>query len=197
MTLGELKLETLKKMFLNSKPISIEDLEQYKNDKKYNTYLNMFNQALNEGLIICMKRGREILKTYEIISDGKTTLYNLKELVPDYYKLYKFIISGQENTLYKIITDEIIEIPQLSENTKITIVYEAYPEFIKSTDTDDTEIKNHIENLMILPLYIASQLYKDDDIAQATMYRNEFESQVDNKYPKDNNSQFVSVNGWF
>lgn len=197
MTLGELKLETLKKMFLNSKPIDIDNLDEYKNDKKYNTYLNMFNQALNEGLIICMKRGREILKTYEIVCDGETILYNLKEVIPDYYKLYKFMINGQENTLYKRITDEIIEIPQLEVDTKITIIYEAYPELIKSTTKDDEEIKNHIENLMILPLYIASQLYKDDDIAQATMYRNEFESQVDNKYPKDNNLQFISVNGWF
>lgn len=28
---------------------------------------------------------------------------------------------------------------------------------------------------VLIPLYIASQLYKDDDIAQATAYRNEFE----------------------
>ena len=27
----------------------------------------------------------------------------------------------------------------------------------------------------LIPLYIASQLYKDDDISQATAYRNEFE----------------------
>lgn len=28
---------------------------------------------------------------------------------------------------------------------------------------------------VLMPLYMASQLYKDDDIAQATAYRNEFE----------------------
>ncbi len=28
---------------------------------------------------------------------------------------------------------------------------------------------------VLIPLYIASQLYKDDDISQATAYRNEFE----------------------
>ncbi len=197
MTLGELKIETLKKMYLNSKPIDIENLDKYKDDKKYHTYLNMFNQALNEGLIICMRRGREILKTHEIICDGTTTLYNLKELIPDYYKLYKFVVFGKENNLYKLVTDEIIEIPKLEKNDKVTIIYEAYPELVDTNTTDDTEIKNHIENLMILPLYIASQLYKDDDIAQATMYRNEFEAQVDNKYSKDNNSQFVSVYGWY
>ena len=32
------------------------------------------------------------------------------------------------------------------------------------------------EACVLIPLYIASQLYKDDDIAQATAYRNEFEA---------------------
>lgn len=31
------------------------------------------------------------------------------------------------------------------------------------------------EACVLIPLYIASQLYKDDDVAQATQYRNEFE----------------------
>lgn len=45
-----------------------------------------------------------------------------------------------------------------------------------TTDTPDNEEINLPEDACILiPLYIASQLYKDDDISQATAYRNEFE----------------------
>lgn len=44
------------------------------------------------------------------------------------------------------------------------------------SDTDDDFVINYPEDACVLiPLYIASQLYKDDDIAQATAYRNEFE----------------------
>lgn len=44
-------------------------------------------------------------------------------------------------------------------------------------DTDDDTTINYTEDACVLiPLYIASQLYKDDDISQATAYRNEFET---------------------
>ena len=45
-----------------------------------------------------------------------------------------------------------------------------------SNTTKNNEIIDLPESACVLiPLYIASQLYKDDDIAQATAYRNEFE----------------------
>lgn len=39
----------------------------------------------------------------------------------------------------------------------------------------DTVINLPDDTCVLIPLYIASQLYKDDDIALATQYRNEFE----------------------
>lgn len=45
------------------------------------------------------------------------------------------------------------------------------------TDNDD-EIDLPESACVLIPLYIASQLYKDDDIAQATAYRNEFEAGI-------------------
>lgn len=46
---------------------------------------------------------------------------------------------------------------------------------IDSDTSDDTEIELPEDACVLIPLYIASQLYKDDDISQATAYRNEFE----------------------
>lgn len=40
---------------------------------------------------------------------------------------------------------------------------------------DNYELKLPEDACVLIPLYIASQLYKDDDISQATAYRNEFE----------------------
>ena len=40
---------------------------------------------------------------------------------------------------------------------------------------DDDELNLPNSACVLIPLYIASQLYKDDDISQATSYRNEFE----------------------
>ena len=47
---------------------------------------------------------------------------------------------------------------------------------------------------VLIPLYIASQLYKDDDISQATAYRNEFEVGLqDLIYNIENQSTIVEV----
>lgn len=51
------------------------------------------------------------------------------------------------------------------------------------TDSDnETEIELPEDACVLIPLYIASQLYKDDDIAQATAYRNEFEVGLQDLY---------------
>lgn len=46
---------------------------------------------------------------------------------------------------------------------------------IDDTTKDDYIINYPEDACVLIPLYIASQLYKDDDISQATAYRNEFE----------------------
>lgn len=47
---------------------------------------------------------------------------------------------------------------------------------------------------VLIPLYIASQLYKDDDISQATAYRNEFEAGIqDLIYHKENQDTIREV----
>lgn len=55
-----------------------------------------------------------------------------------------------------------------------------YDKTIVELITTDTMVDEEIELVedacVLIPLYIASQLYKDDDISQATAYRNEFEA---------------------
>lgn len=46
---------------------------------------------------------------------------------------------------------------------------------IDNKTSNDYEFKIPEDACVLIPLYIASQLYKDDDISQATAYRNEFE----------------------
>lgn len=55
-------------------------------------------------------------------------------------------------------------------------------EHIDSESDNETEIELPEDACVLIPLYIASQLYKDDDIAQATAYRNEFEVGLQDLY---------------
>lgn len=62
---------------------------------------------------------------------------------------------------------------EYSKNEKKYVVVEKYK--LTESTANDEELPFADEACVLIPLYIASQLYKDDDIAQATQYRNEFE----------------------
>lgn len=53
-------------------------------------------------------------------------------------------------------------------------------EKIDDTYTKDTKLDLPYDACILIPLYMASQLMKDDDISLATQYRNEFEAGLDN-----------------
>ena len=61
-----------------------------------------------------------------------------------------------------------------------------------SLDTPiDEEIELTEDACVLIPLYIVSQLYKDDDISQATAYRNEFEVGLQNLYFNVENQESI------
>lgn len=80
-----------------------------------------------------------------------------------------------------------------------TIYYRAYPVQI-TADTDDAyELPIDPEVYALLPLYMASMLYKDDDLGVATSYRNEYEVGYDRLVNSANLSayeKFTSASGW-
>ena len=68
---------------------------------------------------------------------------------------------------------------KINKNAKqITIYYEAYPTLVDSSTSAETKININRECLRYIPLYIAGELYKDDDLTLATMYMNEFVNNI-------------------
>lgn len=62
---------------------------------------------------------------------------------------------------------------------------------IENTTEDTYEIELPDDVCVLIPLYIASQLYKDDDISQATVYRNEFEVGLQDLYCNIENQESI------
>lgn len=127
-------------------------------------------------------------------------IYDLKTLIPDFYKIDKLYFEDYSHELINR-TDYILEDgytlvidDRLVGN--FIMKYQSYPPKIDDDTDDDDEIDLPDEVACILPLYIASQLYKDDDIAMATAYRNEFEVAVENIYPRKDDTQFITKTGW-
>lgn len=80
------------------------------------------------------------------------------------------------------------------------IYYEARPALFneQSTDADPVDLPEQAASL--LPLYVASQLFKDDDLSQAVQMRNEFElglSRLAAAGQASSGGCFVSARRWF
>lgn len=79
------------------------------------------------------------------------------------------------------------------------VFYKKYPTEITSSTSDDYVMPVLPEVFPLLPLYMASQLYKDDDNGVATSYRNEFEvafGRLINPGKGSNAERFTSNSGW-
>lgn len=124
--------------------------------------------------------------------------FNLKDEISDFYKIVKFYYNGREminNTDYKMIDHYTLIINDMTDG-EYTIKYQPYAEKIDDDTDDSYELPLEHEMAVLLPLYMASELYKDDDLAMSTMYRNEFEAMVDDTYPTNCDLKFISKSGW-
>lgn len=126
--------------------------------------------------------------------------FSLTGLADDFYKIDKLYFENYNHELINrndyILQDSDTLVIDKRLIGNFILKYQAYPTKIEE-DTDDDEVINLPEEVaVILPLYIASQLYKDDDIALATVYRNEFETAILNMYPRKEDLQFVNKSGW-
>ena len=131
--------------------------------------------------------------------------YDMKALAPDFYMIdpqgiyfegayQKYLQTSdfyQEGTKTLVLDRDMIG--------NFTIYYRAYPEQITNVTDDEYELPIDPEVYALLPLYMASQLYKDDDAGIATSYRNEFEVGFDRLVNSANLSayeKFTSETGW-
>lgn len=107
--------------------------------------------------------------------------YDLKEMAPDFYMIdpqgifyegdYQTYLQTsdfyQEGTKTLVLDRDMIG--------SFTVYYRAYPVEITRMTLDSYELPIDPEVYALLPLYIASQIYKDDDFGVSNQYRNEFE----------------------
>lgn len=176
MTWGEIQIESLKKMFLNNENISVNKLSDYMNEKKYKTYLYAMPQACNEAINFIVSKLGSNESTFELEKED-TIYYDLSKKIED-FRMIKGIYS-KTPVSWKILNKNTIIIDNW-QGEKLLVSYEVKPTIINSdTDTNFViEIASEYANL--IPLYIAGELYKDDDLTLSTMYMNEFMTLVDN-----------------
>lgn len=175
MTWGEIQIESLKKMFLNKENLEATKLNEYKADKKYKTYLFAMKQACNEALTQIYAICEPTIKMYELELEKGKSVYDLSEIITDYENIYD--LESPNNVVWKQITKNLLKIENWGEG-KIIIYYEVKRQYVDDKTEDTYKFDIEDEFVKIIPLYIAGELYKDDDLTIATVYMNEFNTMM-------------------
>ena len=187
-----IKLLSLQKMFLITGNQIVEDETTLE-------YLNKMWGATNEAMIRLATIGKTIIKKAEIdLSDERIVVsankmyINILEFAPDLFNVNTAAVTLNEEPFsrFELYGNTLIMEPALGT---LSLVYYAYPALLKPDSPDDTEIPLDVDAAVLIPLYIASELYKDDDNSLATMYRNQFETGLESLVPKQqtNKVRFV------
>jgi len=190
MTYGDIILSALRKMYLNKGPITIKELPTLKKDKNYKTYLDGIHLVVNECLNTLLD-----IKPY-IQSIEVTDKFNLSEL-DDFKKVYDIFDSKGNRVPYHKEGEIILRIDDNEENEIYTMYYESYY-YVEERTSYNEEFPIARELCNLIPLYLAAELYKDDDNSLATTYMNEFEVGLQRikGYP-DEQKQIKNVFGVF
>lgn len=176
MTWYDVKLAALQKMF------ATDGTDISNPDEATKEYLNAMPQAANEAVEMLCTAGRYLRKSYTVDKDkGEKLTVNLAYEVPDYWRIgsmevYKLVDDTPEPVEGVVLYGgKYLVFPKEYEG-EFEFFYDAKPATFTLNTPDSKKIDLPDEAVVLLPLYIASQLYKDDDNAIATMYRNEFET---------------------
>ena len=130
--------------------------------------------------------------------------YHMDKLLEDFYQLYEIYYEGPDKPYYLQVSSYYQEadktlVLQRSEPGTYTVYYKAYPSHITLETPDDYELALDPEVATLLPMYMASQLYKDDDNSISTVYRNEWEVAFERLSQNSNaphKEEFTSESGW-
>ena len=153
----------------------------------------------NIAFYACSFENEESIPAY-----GSKVRYNLPDIAEDFYQIDSIYYEG-ENPRYIQSNEYFFEGNQFlvldREKTGNYIVYyRAYPPEITVNTLDDYEFPVDREIAVLLPLYMASELYKDDDAGVAIGYRNEFEVELerlkDDTFQSASAEEFTSESGW-
>ena len=190
MTWGECRLAALQTMFANEgAAINVDDSNQ--------DYINAMPAKANEAMHQLALVGRPLLKQFAIeVAEGaveaaeadKLTLpaaevrYKLKlsDYIPRFRALEREQLMLDAGGIYdaaedwSLEGDDVLVLPGNVAGT-YTVWYAAYPQTITAATPDSEELDLPAEAAALVPLYIAGELYKEDELAMATMFRNEVE----------------------
>lgn len=123
----------------------------------------------------------DFAKDEDVFENGEYAKYDLKKLTADFFSFDSGRFVEEKCTeavnSFRFCGDGEIEIKN-SASGSWNVPYLAYPTVINEETEDNEIIDLPYELCMILPFYIASELYLEEDSALAVGWRNKFEASL-------------------
>lgn len=181
---GEAKLICLQTMYANEGVTILQD-------DSTEEYLNAMPGKANEAMMQLSMVGRPLLKEAKIavgVENAEAVvetekvegvlLVQLKKEIPNFRALHQLMLDSHgiygDAEEYRVVGDDTLVLPGDIEGV-YTVIYKAYPTPVSRDTADETVLDVHEECASLVPIYMAAELYKDDDLALATVLRNEYE----------------------
>lgn len=146
------------------------------------SYYPQIPAAANEGMLLLATAGKYFEKRMVLqCSPGQSPQrFPLYALDSAFYRL-KSLACEDGDAMPRPASEVIVEngktvIAPAGMDGEIIVWYDAYPQRITEETTEGARIELDPEAAALLPLYIASQIFKHDDVQLATIWRNEFET---------------------
>ncbi len=200
MTWGECKAAALRKMF-GSDGGRIDYSEPGNAD-----YIAAMPAAANEAIErIVSTAGRPLRKSVDIDMEEDVQYLDMSEQVGDfrafgeYLEVYLVVGSGLVALDTAAIGQSVLQLPK-GVSGRVRVFYDAAPTHIEEDTNDAEELPLSDDCNVLIPLYLAGELYKDDDIGMATAYMNEFESRLSSLPATESGvrgGSFTSLTGWW
>lgn len=138
----------------------------------------------------------------EVWEYAKNRKFDMRTLTDDFFRLatQDVVIEGPEYGKYVGYFwegDSTLVLPGLTQAV-YKVHYYAYPQEITVETPDDTVMALDPEVANLLPVYIASELYEDDDESKAFYFRQQYEEAKQRLMPtiKQGRAEFEDVWGW-
>ena len=201
MTWKDIKKATLQRLFATDDgTVVISDAKE--------SYVGYMPAAANEGIYLLACAGGvgvKSLKFEKTRSSGNYSRFDMNNYAEDFRSFTDEVYidsGGVRQRIYGYVTEaaSVLVLPAWLEG-EITVYYNPLPQVITASTPDDEEIRLLPMASSLLPLYMASQIFKDDDMRQAVQLRNEFETglaRLSAMILRDgkNKEKFTSVTGW-
>lgn len=197
MTWGECKAAAMRKMFASDGG-KIDYAESGNVD-----YIAAMPAAANEAMErIVSEAGRPFRQSV----DAQAAEYiDMNEAAPDFRsfggepEVYLVLGRGLAALEAGTMGQSVLHLPGNVSGT-VRIFYNAAPNRITEKTKNSFRLPLAEDCNVLIPLYIAGELYKDDDMGMATSYMNEFESRLSGLGKNEsgvNSGSFTSVTGWW